>query len=193
MNKELITKYIDIVMAETWGNDPGMEKYYKKTIDTVVELSDGSLIAIDKPSIETNFCFGYHDSVHDCVDGFDTAQNMARHARTNEDYFRSENLKRLDGIIKDLRAANGNVAIRTAYIGAPTDSKIKYYSILDNFNLIKYKDGLLPEFSLIGGEDVEKIIIAYEDVRSRFVKRLDTYLKRYGLSKVRSWSYWLDA
>ena len=61
------------------------------------------------------------------------------------------------------------------------------------YNFIKFRDGLLPEFSLIGSEDVEKIIIAYEDVRSRFAKRLDTYLKRYGLSKVRSWSYWLDA
>lgn len=192
MNKELITKYIDIVMSETWGNDPGMEKHYKKNIDTVVELSDGSLIAINKPSIETNFCFGYHDSRYDTED-FDRANDMARHARTNEDYFRSENLKRLDGIIKDLRTANGNVAIRTAYIGAPADSKIKYYSILDNFNLIKFRDGLLPEFSMIDSDDVDKIITAYEDVRSRFVKRLDTYLKRYGLSKVRSWSYWLDA
>lgn len=30
-------------------------------------------------------------------------------------------------------------------------------------------------------------------VRKAFRKRLDTYLKRYGVSKLHTWSYWADA
>ena len=43
--------------------------------------------------------------------------------------------------------------------------------------------------------DTERSLYLAELVRVRkaFRKRLDTYLKRYGVSKLHTWSYWADA
>ena len=189
---ELKEKYINLVMAESWRNSPKMRKYYHETVDEVVELRDGSLIAITTPSIETQFCFGYHDSRYD-TKSYDEANNMARHAETHEDYFISENLAGINRTLEELKAADGNVFIRKAYGNAPEDSKIKYLEILGDHELYRFNEGLLPAYSRLSQEDIDKIINGYEEVKVRFTKRLNTYLKRYGLSKVKSWSYWLDA
>ena len=162
------------------------------TVDQVIELSDGSLIAINKPSIETHFCFGYHCSRYD-TESYDEANNMAHHARTHEDYFISKNLAGINRMLEELKSADGNAFIRKAYGNAPEDSKIKYLEILDNHELYKFYKGLLPDYSRLDQEDIDKIINGYEEVKVRFTKRLNTYLKRYGLSKAKSWSYWLDA
>lgn len=41
-------------------------------------------------------------------------------------------------------------------------------------------------------EDKHLIIEGLELEKASFIKRLNTYLKRYGLSKVRTWSYLVD-
>ena len=41
-------------------------------------------------------------------------------------------------------------------------------------------------------EDREKLREAYRTERGEFAARLDAYLKRYGLSKVETWTYWLE-
>ena len=42
-------------------------------------------------------------------------------------------------------------------------------------------------------EEKELIINGLEYGLKLFRKRLDTYLKRYGLSKLHTWTYWADA
>ena len=37
------------------------------------------------------------------------------------------------------------------------------------------------------------VVAAYETELSKLNKRLDSYLKRYGLSKLKTWTYWQDA
>ena len=37
------------------------------------------------------------------------------------------------------------------------------------------------------------VIAAYETELNKLNKRLDNYLKRYGLSKLKTWTYWQDA
>jgi hypothetical protein len=42
-------------------------------------------------------------------------------------------------------------------------------------------------------EQRAEIIKALEWSRGEFEKRLNTYLKRYGTSKIHTWTYWADA
>lgn len=37
-----------------------------------------------------------------------------------------------------------------------------------------------------------ELIAGYEEVKTEFIKRLNSYLKRYGMSKVETWSYLMD-
>ena len=41
-------------------------------------------------------------------------------------------------------------------------------------------------------EDIQLIIDGLEIVLKNFEKRLDTYLKKYGLSKIQTWTYLVD-
>ena len=41
-------------------------------------------------------------------------------------------------------------------------------------------------------EEIDIVIEAYKKARAAFEKRLNTYLKRYGMSKVETWTYWRD-
>jgi hypothetical protein len=62
---------------------------------------------------------------------------------------------------------------------------------LDDFH--KMREGKSDEWFMLNDSDLElvKKLVATES--KRFEKRLHAYLKRYGLSKIKSWTYWLDA
>jgi hypothetical protein len=41
-------------------------------------------------------------------------------------------------------------------------------------------------------DEINRIIEGFQEVKKAFTKRLNTYLKRYGLTKVHSWTYLSD-
>ena len=41
-------------------------------------------------------------------------------------------------------------------------------------------------------EELEKILVFYEKAKARLIKRLNTYLKKYGLEKLHVWTYLVD-
>lgn len=188
--KELKQQYIDITMEESWHNDSGMRKHFEKSIDRVVKTEKGYLIALDKPSIEKDFCFGYSDSRYDMKD-YERANDMAHHARTSEEYFIGENMKQIDSKIESLKKKAFKLYTGVKFCDAPEDSVIHYYTLIHEFDAEtgNYREGLEP----LEESDRELLIETYEEMKKDFAKRLQTYLKRYGLSKVNAWSYWKDA
>ena len=50
----------------------------------------------------------------------------------------------------------------------------------------------LRDLEMLTKEERQELVKGYEEVRKAFIKRLNTYLKRYGLSKVRTWTYLSD-
>jgi len=189
--KELKQRYIDITMEESWHNDSGMRKHFEKSIDRVVETEKGYLIALDKPTIEKDFCFGYSLSRYGDDGSFDRANEMAAHAATSEDYFINENMKQIDRKLESLKKSHFKLYTGVKFCDAPRDSVIHYYTLVHEFDveLGEVREGLIEATE----EDRKRLIAAYEEMKKDFAKRLQTYLKRYGLSNVNTWSYWKDA
>lgn len=52
--------------------------------------------------------------------------------------------------------------------------------------------GNLEKVKKLDTDDIQRIIDGLQEVRKSFDKRLNTYLKRYGLSKINAWSYICD-
>lgn len=177
-----------------------------KRIAEVVELSDGGLLPIGKRQVETRFCFG--ESGYDYQD----AQNMAEYARTNADYFMQENMRKYTGMIDDLRES----LERDSYLriglckhgwNQPADCRLRGLSFLKLANIIDTCGGScnldeLPgktvnvygtEYRIATNEEVRAIIDGYSKAAEAHEKKLRSYLKRYGLSKVHTWTYWRDA
>ena len=176
-----------ILSNEVWKNDTHMVDYCIKESAHIVELQNGDIVTIDRPRIEKDFCFGYSCSSHD-TESFDHAQDMSAHARESTDYFMRQNLKDLDNMIALLegkQASRFDFYTGTHYTGQPADSKLKQVVQLDRW-------GEHAGYSLLSESDRAAMLEGYRQVRADFVKRLQTYLKRYGTSKVHSWTYWRD-
>lgn len=174
--REMQTKY--------WHGNKRMIDYCVNKAARFVRLASGHLLVIDKPRIETRFCFGYSDSRFDTED-YDRANEMAYHARTNEDYFKGENLKQLREVVDTLQG-KGRFGHNVAYIWYGDGGQTALH-FCRRWELIE--KGLEE----LGEQDRQTIIAAYEIEIAAFEKRLNTYLKRYGMSKVHTWSYWQDA
>ena len=184
--------YIEILGCESWKGDLKMLEYFDKSISRVVELADGSLIAIDKKSIETRFCFGYGQNGISDDEDKERAHNMAHYAKTQQDYFISENLKNFSWEYEKLKAEPDNMYLGVKYYRSPEDSKVKSLQYFDWWNWENLNSESKAKLIKLSPDDVQKLIEAYEIERKNFEKRLNAYLKRYGTSKLNVWTYLVD-
>lgn len=190
--------YMDIIKKEVWVNDSHMQAFAKKQLAYVVELPDGSIIDFDKPSIQKDFCFGA--GMYACAtdEEIAEAENLVDIAKRSESYFRKQNMKDLNGQIEELKGAlNGEYEVYTSlhYYGQEPGSRLKHYSICRISQNPEYDPGRWSnsrDLKKCGKEEIEIIISGIEEVKKAFSKRLDSYLKRYGTSKVHAWSYICD-
>lgn len=190
---------------KTW--DERMADYCTKQTAAVAILPDGGIVTVDKQNIQKHFCFG--ESGYD----YEDAANMARHARTSEDYFRAENMKHFEHWINDLEGAkdlNGDYMLvihPRQYYRQPDDCKLvcvefkRLGEILESCGGSAFLEELPgktinchgQECRIATDEEIDIILEAYREAAAAHEKRVNTYLKKYGLSKVHSWTYWRDA
>lgn len=172
-----------------YGDDENSRKYVKwlknTYLDSLTELTTGEIVEIEKPKIKTTFCFGYGSYGRSSDEESNKASAMVATARTSEQYFISENLKQIDEQIKEAE----NEA-KTGYLfGTGLDG---FYTVGFMFkHIYEQRYGNKPP-KVISADDRAGYIVALKKCKERFEKRLQTYLKRYGLSKIRSWSYLCD-
>lgn len=164
--------------------------YYDKETARVVKFENGTLYQIEKPRIETRFCFGYGQNGISDDEDEERADNMAHYAKTQADYFIKENLKKFDDMIKTFEEH------ADLYYACPNRSNtkkwvfIRYYRNIGYFE-DEYKDIAEKRFKL-SAVDLERLKNGYEIERKNFEKRLNAYLKRYGTSKLDVWTYLVD-
>lgn len=195
--KELKEKYMDIIKKEVWS-DEHMQEFARKQCAYVVELSNGNILDIDKPRIETSFYFGMGMYATYTQEEFEAAEELADNARKNVDYFISENMKqiteRIDGL-KEALANKKEVYTYIHYTGQPDDSDLVDYScvcISHNPEFEPYRWNSLKSVRKLSNEDIQAIIDGLNEVAKTFMKRLNTYLKKYGLEKLNVWTYCRD-
>lgn len=139
-----------------------------------VKLDSGDIVGIEKPKIKTRFCFSYGYCGVSTPEEYNNAEACAKHARTKQQYFIDENLKQLDYNFDDetmaLKLGNG--------IARVVEKAHYYYNAKD--------------LQLLTANDLQRVADAYEVVKQAFIKRLNSYLKRYGLTKIDTWTYLSD-
>lgn len=180
--KALKEEYLALVLADE-KNPEHWRKYYEEKIGTLVRLTDGSIVEIEKPKIETSFCYG--ESGYDMED----AMRSCTRAMNSEDHFRWANLKELREKIDVLARSGKRLGTMCSVIVTPTNvegiSAFHIGSLWDHRGNKKYEE--------VSEEDRERLLEGYRRVYAAFEKRINAYLKRYGLTKVRAWTYWRDA
>lgn len=195
--KELKEIYHDELL-KAWSSSE-MVNHCLKHVGYIVE-HNGELYGIEKPTIKKDFCFGYGMYGRSTEEEEWEANKMAQMARTDRNYFITENLKTIDNEIKKLENiaeemhkpwAEGNrptymVETNIKYYGQKDSCKLRGFSIVNTFDRAD-SGNLCEDIELI-----EKLIDGYKQVRADFTKRLTTYLNKYGLSGVNTWAYLVD-
>ena len=178
-------------LVKLWRTDTSMIDFCIKKISSIRKLSNGGLITWEKPQINTNFCFGYMGQSDE-----GDAQQMAQNAKKNEDYFLSENLGIFDVTITKIESTlkKNNENKLYIYKEYSRDSVNLWGFTVLSFSEFIYQNErkIYNEIQEASDEDIRTILAAEKEERKKFEKRLKTYLKRYGLSKVKTWSYWQD-
>lgn len=194
--KELKTIYAK-ELRKAWS-DEKMVKFCTNSTAYIVE-NDGYYYGIEKPKIKKDFCFGYgmYGVTNDEEEEY--AENMRETAKTSEKYFKAKNLKeinreiqQLENIAEEMKLnwAKGShpahmVETREKYYGQKDGCKLRGFSVVDTRFA---NSGVLCE----SVEFVERLIEGYKQVKADFEKRIDSYLKRHGLTKVNAWTYLVD-
>lgn len=139
---------------------------------------DDKFILLEKPSIETRFCF------HDEGVGYEHYKEVHKNNDAFSEYFLYENRREYENYIDCLKSGKKVFISHTYAEGIP----------LCNFYTREYEwQSKYREWDTEATpEQVEDILNALEWALSLFEKRLQTYLKRYGVSKLNTWTYWAD-
>ena len=194
--KEL-TPVLEKELRKVWGNDERMTSYCMKEAAYIIELSDGSILTIDKPRIKKDFCFGYGMYLQCTDEDFRRADGMREKAEKDVNYFIEKNLEEINGKIQALKQDKKNVYTSLHYIGQEPGDLLKSYLVTREWetpdnefdNRVFWN---LKDIKQLDNEDIALIIAGLEEVKKSFIKRLNTYLKKYGLSKINAWTYLVD-
>lgn len=185
-SKKLWQEYETNYIAE-YGDNETSRKHIawlqKSYLDSLIRLSNGKIVEIEKPKMQTDFCFGY-GWVDPNGEEEDAADKMAEYAKKSQEYFIKKNLEQVDKLIE-----RANIPGYKGYLWSSGTKNIYSISFMDEYRRMCAFDGKGEELT---EEDKTTYINALQACKARFEKRLQTYLKRYGMSKVRTWSYVID-
>lgn len=201
-DKALLEEYVR-EMEKAWPNDKGMLDYFRKKWSGGVRLQNGGILCFEKPSIETRFCF------HDEGPDYEYYKELMADKETRlKQYFIDQNLGSMDETIRalevDCRYPQDERGYR--YDGkAWYLERVSYSSQREPLNVwcfhawceydvrnepYRYKPGTYEKMT---EADRLTILAGMRRERDKFERRLQSYLKRYGVSKIHTWTYWADA
>ena len=171
-NKDVLTREY----AKHWSEK--MTNYCVNKVAAMATLPSGDIVVVDKQTIETRFCY---DDSYD----YEGAGRMAEHARTSTDYLKEQNMKALDGWLQDLDDDRWLlvISVNDSYGG---DGHIKFLHFIKPWDLEDQRPAVRP----VTDEEKQIIKELYQYARAKHEKKVDAYIKRYGTSKVHSWTYW---
>ena len=177
-------KEIRAHFAKRWGGDSHMVDYCVKKVDIAVILSNGVIVTIDKEIIQKDYCFGFG-----YAGGYAT-QKEAEEARErltkNIGYFVDTNMDDARGQLKN--------ALRSRYLFLRRDRETGNYT--GSYSLTPVNEP--PRMNsgewvkIDNPEDLRAVKDMIKEHAKNREKQIMRYLKRYGLSKIKSWTYWAD-
>ena len=214
LTKEQKAKLYDVYNRDVWQGSEKMVNYCVNKAAQLIELESGDFIAIEKQSIKKRFCFG--ESGYD----YEDAAEMAHHAKTSESYFKRENMKEFRGwleTINDQYTMHNDDAVSMpssvlaiaehCYTGQPDTSPLKGLNEFRSNEILEALGGSAYVRELPGAhferwgikyriptlKELDTIRAGYEIATKEHEKKVDTYLKKYGMQQVHTWTYWRDA
>lgn len=183
--KELYREELDTI----WKGDQRMIDHCLKSSTGYIMVGE-KIIPFQKPSIRKEFYHPEHGYDYD-----DVQENINK-ISDNEEYFIQQNIENTDVYhnLEKLKSAKSDknqhyITIEEQY----ADSNVGYIKYNEPSALYRNGNKYDPTTEKkLDDETIDALIEKSEEELDKFNKRLKTYLKKYGLSKVSHSSYWAD-
>ncbi len=201
MKQNELNEKLRAALTTIWRGNQHMVDYDMKSTAAACELSNGMILTTNKQPIEKRFCFGYSD----CGQGpeFSEAIRAERNAKS-EEYFIQKNLQRFNDRLNLFEDKDVYPALRLKYYEQNETNPLRelvFFTLSDLFSRMEYDEykpgaivtDLWGNYCYIPtADDMKRIRAMYEEARTAHEKKVRSYLKRYGTTKVRTRTYWLD-
>lgn len=172
---ERTNKFLAWLQEYVSGMNEKDKKYYLKSNVGAIKF-DNKYMLIEKQSIENDFCF------HDEGPNYEFYISLMEDENKLRDYFINENTKKLKGLLKNMKDGN------KLFLSESYDGKELFYNIpMHYWQEDECKGRIATEEERMLFTDAIKFAL------EQFEKRLKTYLKKYGVSKLNTWTFWADA
>lgn len=199
MVQKVINQAVEDLKGEykkIYTNDASMFEYCAGRISNCLKLECGLLYEFEKPRVKKDFCFGAGQNGICTTEDWQDANDMVSVANNDNGYFIQKNMDDAFGTYKrlfeDMERGWALYAKATSYCNYKGELKIAYiYSEKHLVNRFQWDDDK-DTYTKLTDKDIENLKAVIKEEQDKFGKRLNTYLKRYGLSKVHAWSYISD-
>lgn len=189
-DKALLDEYM-AEMEKVWGDDKEMMDYNRKKFSSAIRLQNGGLLCFERPKICNRFCF------EDEGVGLKNYKFVTSDAERLKKYFLSQNLvgfEREIELLSNPDGTNGTLYIQREHYARQTAPLNLWRWVCWNELDVRDNPWKYPgEYEKMTDADRKAILAGDNHERDKFEKRLQTYLKRYGTSKIRTWTYWANA
>ena len=179
-------------------NNLDSKSYEAKCYEYALKF-DNNFLCFDKPNIKTSFCFGYGQNGISTEEDYEGARSQERNIETNQQAFINANLEDLNKSIEkietfinqwiDKKEKCFSSRYNKIFICKNSYNHLAYLTWSWDYDNIRNKDAIIKEATK---EDLLLIIEVYKQQIENFKKRLNTYLKRFGLIKLTTWTYLAD-
>lgn len=191
--QDFLKKKYFTAISKYWDNDEKMVKFEMNKIAYLVPICEGKyIICIDKAKLNTDFFFGYSD----IGQGFSYEENNKRideFKKNLSSNFKESNLSNIDSMIEELESIFNGHSSKTAmhfkaYFNDGEDTILHELGFDDPWRGKTFSG----EGYKLENNDLSLLIEAYKKFKEYTSKKIDTYLKKYGTSKMSVHSYWVD-
>lgn len=174
--KEEIKQEYKKVWTRKKGIDEKMVDYCMNKISLYLKTEDGYFYILEKEKLNTKFFIseGSNRSMEEAL-------NICKEIKTKEDFFIEENLSKINYLINTIKNNKNNLFFAERF----KNSKIVSITTnkYNNFNKVNRK--------LTTDEEAEALKLC-EKFKEMKTKKINSYLKRFGLSKIQANTYWID-
>ena len=202
-NKKIFAE-VRKMFKQIWKDDAKMVQWSMHTISQLVRIENGIICVIPKKDLQKRFCFGYGMQ---CGTSYEEAADKAAAAKSAE-YFKNENMKEyrdclewMNGEADPFYKKKVPILLQVHGINLYELVFIRVCELLEDLGGSAYLDQIGGTFYqrmhcrayIPTKEDCGRIREALKEAARAHERKIDAYLKRYGVSKIYTWSYWADA
>lgn len=174
------------------NNEQSWLDYWVKKTSNLMMTDSGIILTFEKRKIKVDFCWPDEGAP------YEEYLRLSANEKEMREYFLRENLRDLDEQIEELTTRKGECDRTLMPVFLERDTchygKCGWAEGVHLMPDYRYREAVSDKegVTLMTENDCTKALAILKDERIKFEKRLQTYLKRYGVSKLNTWTYWAD-